>query len=303
MNIGIIGAGFMGQMHAHIIHSLPGITLVGISSTGSKRGLSLAGELDVPHYADYRDLIHNPHIQVIDVCTPTDSHERIAREALLAGKQVIVEFPLCATYAEFDSLFEASRATGNICAAAYYCRFQSQYSALIKKVRSPDFGRTTSIFISRKSDPSFSSNDIVNNLISQDIDFVVSLLGLPEKKQCVHNGQNYAAFCFEWNDACAIVEGATNMPQGYPFSTRHIINGECGVIELEWKFTDRPEYTMRYTDRHGERTLFPEDYDPYRAELENILFAFRDGEACPCDIESVRDSTMLSFACRDLMCQ
>jgi predicted dehydrogenase len=301
MNIGIIGAGFMGSMHARIIKDMPKVALVGVAARGADRVRLLAQDLGVRAYGDYRELIRDPAIDVVSVCTPTDTHAKIACEALDAGKHAIVEFPLCGDERELREIRDASVRTKRICAAAYFARYQGQYARVFDLARSGSLGTISNAFISRRSSSVFQSDDIVNNLISQDIDWVVRLLGMPKKVTCANDGQRYAAFTFTYKDKVAIIEGSTNMPKGYPFSTRHLVAGDRESVELSWRFTDRPEYRMELATDGTIGPLECEDYDPYRRELETILNAIGRGDAGGHDVHSVYDAARLSFECRRMM--
>jgi len=301
MNIGIIGAGYMGSMYARIAKEMPGTTLIGVTAKGSDRARKLAQELGVREYGDYRELIRDPMIDVVSVCTPTDTHAKITCEALDAGKHAIVEFPLCGDERELREIRDASVRTKRICAVAYFARYQGQYARVFDLARSGTLGTISNAFISRRSSSVFESDDIVNNLISQDIDWVVRLLGEPESVSCANDGQRYAAFTFTYKDKVAIIEGSTNMPKGYPFSTRHLVAGDRGSVELSWRFTDRPEFRMELATDGTIGPLECEDYNPYRRELETILDAICSGDASGHDVHSVYDAARLSFECRRMM--
>jgi myo-inositol 2-dehydrogenase/D-chiro-inositol 1-dehydrogenase len=66
---------------------------------------------DIPRaFTDVRQLVDCPDVDVVDVCSTTDSHHEIAIAAARAGKHVIVEKPLARTLAEADEMIAACRA-------------------------------------------------------------------------------------------------------------------------------------------------------------------------------------------------
>jgi predicted dehydrogenase len=301
MNIGIIGAGYMGSMHAHIIKSLSCGNLAGITAKTAERALQISGKLRIRHYANQLDLLNDKNIDVVDICTPTDTHAKLACAAMKAGKHVIIEFPACYDQQELDELVAVSRATGRICAVAYYARFQSQCKYFFELAGSDKVGKTNSLFVSRRSSSIFASDDIVNNLMSQDIDCMVRLLGKPESFVCANDRQNACTLLFRYPDCIATIEGSTSMPKAYPFTTRHIVTGDKGSLELDWSFVNSPEYAMQYTTDTGTENLATADYDPYRFELEQIITGIARNDAATFDIESVYDAAILSFECRAKM--
>src|SRR5579872_4196694 len=108
MRIGILGLGFMGSTHAKAMRGTPGLELAAVYSGDERK---LAGDLSdvrgniggpgekldfsaVKKYREIEPLLHDPAIDAVDICLPTDLHEWAAVEALRAGKHVLVEKPM-----------------------------------------------------------------------------------------------------------------------------------------------------------------------------------------------------------------
>ncbi len=301
MNIGIIGAGYMGSMHARIISKLPGCALCGITAKTPAKASLLAKELNVEFVGSIKELLQVEDIDVIDICSPTETHSEIACRCMEAGKHVIIEYPICTNKIELDELRKASRKSGKACAGAYYSRFQSQYKYFFELSKTDEIGEIRSLSISRKSSSVFSSNDIVNNLMAQDIDAAVQLLGLPLSVECMNNQQNDCVLVFKYESAIVTIDGSTNMHDNYPFTTRHSVSGKNGSATLDWSFVDCPKFKMVYSNNSGQRTLDIGDYDPYQYELEHIINGIAVKNTANFDIESMYNSANLAFKCRDML--
>lgn len=301
MKIGIIGSGFTGSMHADLYAKITGAVLKGITSRTNVSAMEAAQKHAVFCYANYKEMLDDDSIDVIDICTPTNTHASIAAESMRKGKHVILEFPAVSTINELHELQTISLQTGKTCALAYYSRFQSQYSYVFDAASSLSLGKLNGVSISRKSSAVFATDDIVNNLMSQDIDFIVRLLGRPDKIHSSHTKQEHAAFLFEYEGLSAIVEGAVNMHDGYPFTTRHCVSGTEGSISLFWRFTNRPEYLMTQTSKDESKKIVTEDYDPYQKELEVIIAGLTSDNTASFDLNSAAAGIEVSFACRSLL--
>jgi predicted dehydrogenase len=300
MKVGIIGAGFMGSMHANIIKGITSVSLGGITAKTNARAGEIAARLGIPLYSNYREMLSDESIAIMDICAPTAEHARLALESLRAGKHVILEFPAFTDWRELEeTALEAKRAKRN-CAVAYYSRYQSQYKYLLDLAASGKIGKINSLYISRESSSVFSSEDILNNLVSQDIDFAVSLLGRPKAYTAQSVSRDLAAVVLTYESSLAVIEGKTNMPESYPFTSRHLISGDTGSLELLWRFTDRPVSQMRGFIQGQLIDLEAPDYDPYERELRVLLDGLVSGNVQGMDIESIRDSAAITFACRDL---
>lgn len=108
IRIGLIGIGFMGYTHFEGARKLRGGKITAIATRNKKRlagdwrGIQgnfgpPAGKVDltgIRGFTDYHDLLADPDIDLVDICLPTDLHEKVTLEALAAGKHVLVEKPI-----------------------------------------------------------------------------------------------------------------------------------------------------------------------------------------------------------------
>ncbi|TCN01218.1 putative dehydrogenase [Paenibacillus sp. BK033] len=84
-------------------------------------------------YADYRELIADPSIDVVHVLTPNDSHSFITIDSLEAGKHVMCEKPMAKTAAEARAMLDAAKRTGKKLTIGYNNRFRPD-SQVLKKI-------------------------------------------------------------------------------------------------------------------------------------------------------------------------
>lgn len=108
VNIGIIGYGMMGKAHSYgyrvapMLFQLPvNLNVVAIAGRNREKLEQAASNYQIPRATTrWQDLIEDPNIHVIDICTPPLTHAEIAIAAAKAGKAVICEKPLAITLAE-----------------------------------------------------------------------------------------------------------------------------------------------------------------------------------------------------------
>ncbi|ANY65727.1 oxidoreductase [Paenibacillus sp. BIHB 4019] len=84
-------------------------------------------------YEDYRELLADPSIDVVHVCTANDTHAEIAIAALEAGKHVMCEKPMAKKAADARAMVEAAKRSGKKLTIGYNNRFRSD-SLLLKKM-------------------------------------------------------------------------------------------------------------------------------------------------------------------------
>jgi predicted dehydrogenase len=119
--IALIGYGAMGRSHAMAYrdigfhYGLPAnrISLVGVATTREDTAHKAAAEIGCDlATTDYAQLIERDDVDIVDICTPHDSHEAIITAAASAGKHVYCEKPLARTVAEADRIAATVRASG-----------------------------------------------------------------------------------------------------------------------------------------------------------------------------------------------
>ncbi|CAN5822073.1 hypothetical protein BH09VER1_BH09VER1_47220 [soil metagenome] len=91
MNIGLIGAGSIGAIHARSYAEL-GVRLTAVADP-REEAVKARPELfeGVRYYADYRDLVADPEIEAVDICLINSLHAEVIREAMRHGKHIFCE--------------------------------------------------------------------------------------------------------------------------------------------------------------------------------------------------------------------
>jgi len=120
LNVGLIGYQFMGKAHSNAYRQvgrffdLPvQVGMHTICGRNEAAVRSAAGKLGWAHVeTDWRNVVANPEIDIVDISTPGDSHAEIAIAAAEAGKIVFCEKPIGNTLAEAEAMVAAVRKSG-----------------------------------------------------------------------------------------------------------------------------------------------------------------------------------------------
>ncbi|MGI5203590.1 Gfo/Idh/MocA family protein [Spirillospora sp. CA-108201] len=121
VGVGMVGHAFMGRAHSQAWRSVgpffgPPLTpvmtaLAGRSAERARAAADALGWASVE--TDWKELLRRDDVQLVDICTPGDSHAEIAVAALEAGKHVLCEKPLANSVAEAEAMVAAAeRARG-----------------------------------------------------------------------------------------------------------------------------------------------------------------------------------------------
>lgn len=108
LQFGLIGCGRVAPRHAKYITELPGAELVAVADVIQARADRFAEDYNTLAYDDYVELIQNPNIEVVSICTPSGLHAEMGIQAAEAGKHLLVEKPIALKLADADALIEAA---------------------------------------------------------------------------------------------------------------------------------------------------------------------------------------------------
>ncbi len=174
LKIGVIGVGHLGSIHAKIYQELSGCSLVGISDTNKNRLAEISQNLNVPGYADYRELFTK--VDAVSVAVPTKLHYAVASDFLKHNIHTLVEKPFTPTLEEADNLIKIAQDSNLILQVGHIERFNSAFSATQKIIRNPKF-----IECHRLSPFPNRSLDVgaVLDIMIHDIDIILGLVASP----------------------------------------------------------------------------------------------------------------------------
>jgi myo-inositol 2-dehydrogenase / D-chiro-inositol 1-dehydrogenase len=108
LNIGIIGAGRIGKVHGESIkYHVKNAQVVAIAdSFWTEDSKKWAKEMGIPAFDDYHDILNDPSIDAVMICSSTQTHAPISIEAIKAGKHVFCEKPISKELSEIKAVME-----------------------------------------------------------------------------------------------------------------------------------------------------------------------------------------------------
>jgi scyllo-inositol 2-dehydrogenase (NADP+) len=139
LNIGLIGYGFAGAtFHAPLIGAVPGLSLSHIASSRPEVAQRVHPKARV--HADPQALIGTPEVDVVVIATPNDTHHPLARQALLAGKHVVVDKPFTLTVAEAEDLAQLAHRQGRLLSVFHNRRWDNDFLTVRQQIDSGVLG-------------------------------------------------------------------------------------------------------------------------------------------------------------------
>jgi predicted dehydrogenase len=127
LRLGYIGCGFMAQrVHLPNFAAIPGVELSALAELRPRLGRKVQERFGIPRlYQDHQDLLADPDIDAVAVSAAFSVQGDLAREALLAGKDVFMEKPMAISLAQADAILEAERQSGRRLMVGYMKRYDA----------------------------------------------------------------------------------------------------------------------------------------------------------------------------------
>jgi predicted dehydrogenase len=203
LGFGLIGTGFMGRTHAIALRSVAtvfsGIEAPRLATvadqhpeSAARAGRDLGFERST---ADWKELLHDPAIDVIDICAPNYLHYPMSFAALAAGKHVYCEKPLALSVAQATELAELARGSGLVHAVGLNYTTNPLVQAAREIVTSGEIGEpvsftgryfedymaSTEVPFTWRCDRSLAGSGALADLGSHLINMLHFLLGSPKR--------------------------------------------------------------------------------------------------------------------------
>lgn len=296
--IGIVGAGFMGSVHAAAWAACPDARLTALASGPGGPPERLAQEYGMRVCADLDELLDR--VDLVDVCVPTDLHHEITVRAARAGRAVVCEKPLARTPDEAAEMIAACREAGVPLLPAHVVRFFPEYAAAKAAVDAGVIGEPAVVRLTRATfqpaKPADNwyldearSGGLHFDLMVHDLDYarwvageVVGVHARSVRAARPDAGTDHVlAILRHAAGAISHVEASWAHPPP-TFRTRVEISGTTGVLDLDSDRSAPVRPTLRAGTRAGDMPLpsSPLAESPYTTQLRHFLDVVR-GVAAP----------------------
>jgi myo-inositol 2-dehydrogenase/D-chiro-inositol 1-dehydrogenase len=155
-SLGLIGAGRIGRVHAEtVLARVPDAQIVAVADVNEEAARRCAADFAIPRaVADYHEILADPHVEAVLICSATNTHARIITEAAQAEKQIFCEKPIDHNLAAIDAALAAVAAAGVILQIGFNRRFDPNFARVRDLVASGAVGNPELLhIISRDPEP------------------------------------------------------------------------------------------------------------------------------------------------------
>ena len=134
---GVVGVGSLGQHHARIYASLPGVEFVGIFESNDARAAEICAKFNCRRFATLEAL--GDACDAVSVVVPTDRHAEVALTLLARKTHLLIEKPICASLEEAEQVLAAARQHGCLVQVGHIEHFNPVMAFLEKQVDHPQY--------------------------------------------------------------------------------------------------------------------------------------------------------------------
>jgi len=291
-SVAIVGQGFMARTHADSWAKLGYADSIKYVCT-PRPGEPLEGAPVATFVTDFDLVLDDPEIDVISVCSPTDSHRNLAVRALRAGKNVLLEKPIALTIGDALEIRDAALDSGAILMIAQVIRFFKGYQLLRDDVRDGHLGTVRSVRGSRLSNrPDWAqwwhdedrSGGVVVDFSIHDYDQLNLFLGEPVAVSAVsvsELGPIETTVEYRGGGVGQVLSFA-DTAKGVPFASSIGVLGTAGVADYDFSAATptAEESGVNFYSRSGAsgfHSVEIDNDDPYTAQVEYFLECVNNG--------------------------
>ncbi|OZQ69118.1 dehydrogenase [Paenibacillus sp. VTT E-133280] len=304
MNIGVLGTGF-GAYHAQLWTAMDRVDKVIIFGRNEAKLQKLKQALGVEITTHIDDIMLDSTIDVIDICLPSNLHRQYAVDALMHGKHVFCETPICFNLEDALAMKEAEQLYDSRILVNQFIKFDPAFKYLYETTHNEKYGKLLSLTLKRETPPLWGDlglHAIATKLMIHELDFVTWMLGSIEPNFVwgTDGGKSDQAIVravFQQSNRYAEIIVSSQMPATYPFSVGYEAYFEQGklVYQESDNMNGAVESSLIEYTAAGKLDLLLEPANPYQKSLEYALQCLIEGSSSIIELDNAIQAIELAI--------
>lgn len=310
IKVGVLGTGRIGKIHIKNLWNHPQIHIKGVADPFVDKAFIEA--LKLPLYQNAEDLFADKDIDAIFICTPSDTHYELIKQALLAKKAVFCEKPVDLDLKRILEIRDLIQTNNGFLQVGFNRRFDSNFKGIAKLIKAGEVGKLLQLRITSRdfSPPPRSyvegSGGMFLDMTIHDFD-MLCFLSQSAVKEVFAMGKSMVSdygdididtatiqLVLE-NDCLAVIENCRQAVYGY--DQRVEVFGDKGRVFCENKYDNSITLCNALAQsQQNPLDFFLERYaDSYKQELEDFIEHFSSGKKPSVGIEESIQSTLIAL--------
>ncbi|MEM9082737.1 MAG: Gfo/Idh/MocA family oxidoreductase [Planctomycetota bacterium] len=322
IKVGVIGLGFMGTTHVRAYQSV-GATLVAVldqsedrrsgainntGNIGSARQEQLFDPDSLNATDDLDAFLATPELELVSICTPTDTHIELAQRVINAGKHLIIEKPVALRSIDVQTIGEQASDAGVLCMPAMCMRFWPAWAYVKQLIDQRTLGQLRSLHLERLgAAPTWNDDFYLNpdrsggalfDLHIHDTDFINHAIGIPEGVTTTGTANHHTTtYHYPDQELQVIAQGGWLPAPTFPFTMRLLARFEEGVADFDLA---RDDQLLVHRKDGSTETPTLDPADGWQAEVSAMVNAVASyASEAPATMQSASDSTRILEAERE----
>jgi len=129
LKVGVVGLGWVAGAHIETFKNVNGATVAAVCTRKEMDAAAAEAQFGLPLkvYHDYAEMLADPEIDIVSICTPNDLHPTQAIAAAEAGKHLVLEKPIAVQWDQVKAIRAALQQADVKCCVCFECRFSKQF--------------------------------------------------------------------------------------------------------------------------------------------------------------------------------
>ncbi|MBO5312346.1 MAG: Gfo/Idh/MocA family oxidoreductase [Clostridia bacterium] len=295
VRVGLVGIGGMGGCHFYNYEKVENAELVAVCDVREELAKEKVGDRKINIYTSLDKMIKKEKLDMIDICTPSYMHKDMTIKLLKKGYHVLCEKPMTLNARDAKKVALASQESEKNFMVAHVVRFMAPYMYLKSVIESGELGKLIRLDMKRISSiPKWSWEDwmrdekrsggVATDLSIHDIDFVQSILGMPDSIQAYRYNMKDNNDCvvsnLTYGDTLVTCEG-TWYNASIPFHATFLAVFQNGSVELSDKLYKNGEAVELSSEKQADEAdlgINVGNDDGYLKEMQYFINCIVEGK-------------------------
>ncbi|PTJ53433.1 inositol 2-dehydrogenase [Mammaliicoccus sciuri] len=319
LTFGVIGAGRIGQLHINYLRTHKDVKIKWISDLYCDKMEDWIKKAGIDNKTkDHMDIINDPEVDVVVICSPTDTHVDIIKEASAKGKHIFCEKPISLSIDEAKIALEAVKESNVKLQMGFNRRFDKNFKELRNILNKGELGNIQTLRITSRDpepppveyikrsgglfmDMMIHDFDMARYLMQSEITEVYATGGAlvnPEIAQYDDIDTALVTLKFE-NGSMAMIENCRRSVYGY--DQRVEVLGDKGAIDVGNEQTTTLNYhRAEGISKDNPPYFFLERYsNAYKVEMDGFIEAILNDTDVICSIEDGYKTQEIAVKCKE----
>ncbi|ARK31222.1 Gfo/Idh/MocA family protein [Halalkalibacter krulwichiae] len=283
IKVGVIGCGSIAK-HRHLPEyaNNNNVEIIAVCDIVKERVSEIAKEYQAIAYTDYEELLANPEVDAVSVCTPNYLHAPISIAALQAGKHVLCEKPMATSIKDAEQMIEAAKESNKKLMIAHNQRFVPSHQKARQLIEKGEVGKIYSFRTAfGHGGPEGWSADGVNSWFFKKEQAYIGALG----DLGVHK-TDLLRFILgeEFTDVGAFVETSSKENADVDDTAVCVLKTESGIIgtlAASWSYVSKEDNS---TIIYGENAILRLEDDP----VNSLVVQYKNGEVVKYELGGIQ---------------